>query len=56
VRLVTPPEGVVIDTFLGSGTTCIAAIREDITSIGIEVSKEYAGIAKARMRQANNKG
>jgi len=56
VRLVTPPEGVVIDTFLGSGTTCIAAIREDITSIGIEVSKEYAGIAKARMRQANYKG
>ena len=52
VRLVTPPEGVVLDTFLGSGTTCIAAQREGIRSIGIEKEPEYAKIAKARLIKA----
>ncbi len=52
VRLVTPPGGVVLDTFLGSGTTCVAAEREGLRSIGIEKSAEYAGIAKARVQKA----
>jgi len=51
VRLVTPKGGVVLDTFLGSGTTCIAAQREDIRSIGIEKEPEYAKIAIARIRK-----
>lgn len=52
VRLVTPKNGVVLDTFLGSGTTCIAAQREGIRSIGMEKSTEYAKIARARIRKA----
>ena len=52
VRLVTPRNGVVLDTFLGSGTTCIAAQREGIRSIGMEKSTEYAKIARARIRKA----
>ena len=52
VRLVTPPGGVVLDPFLGSGTTCAAAIIEGRKSIGIEVSPAYAGIARARMESA----
>jgi len=56
VRLVTPPGGVVLDTFLGSGTTCIAAEREGVKSIGIEYSAEYAGICKARIEGAHHGG
>jgi len=36
VRLVTPPSGVVIDPFMGSGSTGIAALREGFNFIGIE--------------------
>jgi DNA modification methylase len=49
VRLVTPPGGVVLDPFLGSGTTCLAASEEGFRSIGIEREAEYLEIAKGRL-------
>lgn len=49
VKLVTPPGGIVLDPFLGSGTTGIAAILEGFDFIGIEQSPEYMEIAKARI-------
>jgi hypothetical protein len=49
VRLVTPVDGVVLDPFLGSGTTCLAASEEGFRSIGIEQSEEYLEIAKGRL-------
>lgn len=49
VRLVTPTDGVVLDCFLGSGTTCLAASELGIRSIGIEQSAEYLEIAKGRL-------
>jgi DNA modification methylase len=49
VRLVTPPGGVVLDPFLGSGTTCLAASEEGFRSIGIEREMEYLEIAKGRL-------
>jgi len=49
VRLVTPPNGLVLDPFCGSGTTGIACHYEDRRFIGIEVSEEYAAIARARI-------
>lgn len=48
VRLVTPPGGVVLDPFAGSGSTLVAAKREGFDFIGIEREKEYVEIAKAR--------
>lgn len=51
-RLITPPGGVVLDPFCGSGTTGIAAVREGFSFIGIEQSPEYAEIAKARILRA----
>jgi DNA modification methylase len=48
VRLVTPPNGVVLEPFLGSGTTAIAAIREGFQVMGIEREEEYATIARDR--------
>ncbi len=49
VRLVTPPGGVVLDPFLGSGTTGMAARYELRDFIGIEREAEYLAIAEARI-------
>lgn len=50
-RLVTPPGGLILDPFAGSGTTLVAARREGFRSIGIERDKHYCEIGKARMSQ-----
>lgn len=49
VRLVTPPDGTVLDPFAGSGTTGIAAALEGFDFIGIEREAEYVEIAEARI-------
>lgn len=49
VRLVTPPGGIVLDPFLGSGTTGIACEMEGFDWIGIEKEAEYVAIAEARL-------
>ena len=49
VRLVTPSGGVVLDPFLGSGTTGLAAEMEGFDWIGIEKEAEYVAIAEARL-------
>jgi site-specific DNA-methyltransferase (adenine-specific) len=49
VRLVTPPNGVVLDPFLGSGTTGMAARYEQRQFIGIEREAEYIAIAEKRI-------
>jgi DNA modification methylase len=49
VRLVTPPNGICLDPYLGSGTTAIACEIEKFRWIGIELMPEYAEIAKARI-------
>ena len=48
VRLVTPPGGIVLDPFAGSGSTLVAAKREGFRYIGIEREAEYVEIARAR--------
>ena len=51
-RLVTPPGGIVLDPFMGSGSTGKAAILEGFQFIGIEREAEYVAIAKARIVKA----
>ena len=51
-RLVTPPGGVVLDPFTGSGSTGKAATLEGFRFIGIEREAEYAAIARARIDAA----
>jgi hypothetical protein len=51
-RLVTPPGGVVLDPFTGSGSTGKAAVLEGFRFIGIEREAEYVEIAKARIGAA----
>lgn len=50
VRLITPPGGIVLDPFVGSGSTCVAARREGFFFIGIEQELEYVEIARKRSR------
>ena len=49
VRLVTPAGGTVLDPFLGSGTTALAAEMEGFAWVGIEREAEYVAIAEARL-------
>jgi len=51
-RLVTPPNGVILDPFMGSGSTGKAAMLEGFQFIGCELSPEYFEIAKARIEAA----
>jgi len=53
-RLVTPPGGVVLDPFTGSGSTGKAAMLEGFRFIGIEREPEYIEIARARIAAAAN--
>ena len=50
VRLVTPKGGLVLDPFMGSGSTGMGAREEDFSFIGIEKESEYYEIAKARIK------
>jgi DNA modification methylase len=51
-RLITPPNGVVLDAFMGSGSTGKAAMLEGFNFIGIEMEAEYLKIAEARISYA----
>lgn len=54
VRLVTPPGGTVLDPFMGSGTTGVAAINQGFNFIGCELMEEYIPIAEGRIEYALN--
>jgi len=49
VRLITPPNGIVLDPFMGSGTTGVACKLEGVSFVGIEMNPEYHEIAVARI-------
>lgn len=51
-RLVTPPGGVVLDPFMGSGSTGKAAMLEGFGFVGIDLSEEYVQIARQRVAHA----
>lgn len=49
IRMVTPPNGTVLDPFMGSGSTGLAAKSEGFRFVGIEREQEYFEIAQARI-------
>ncbi len=55
-RLVTPAGGVVLDPFMGSGSTGKAAALEGFRFIGIELEADYLEIARARIDHARRQG
>jgi len=52
ITLVTPPNGIVLDPFFGSGTTGVAAVNLGFNYIGIELDEQYVEIAKRRINAA----
>jgi site-specific DNA-methyltransferase (adenine-specific) len=52
-RLVTPAGGIVLDPFMGSGSTGKGAVLEGLRFIGIEREAEYLAIAQARINHAH---
>lgn len=55
IKLVTPPNGTVLDPFTGSGSTGKAAILEGFRFIGIEMTEDYIPIIEGRLRHAELK-
>lgn len=53
VRLVTPPSGIVLDPFCGSGTTLVAAVNLGFNCDGIDNEAKYLSIAKSRIDHAS---
>jgi site-specific DNA-methyltransferase (adenine-specific) len=49
VRLVTPKNGICLDPYIGSGTTAMACVLEDINFIGIDNDEGYINLASARI-------
>jgi DNA modification methylase len=52
IKLVTPPNGTVLDPFTGSGSTGKAAILQGFDFIGIEMTEEYLSIIEGRLKHA----
>lgn len=48
-KLITPPGGTILDPFCGSGSTGVAAFKNNFKFIGIEMNEEYVAIAKKRI-------
>ena len=53
VKMITPPGGVVLDPYMGSGSTGVAAIKEGFQFTGIEREESYYEICKARIGAMN---
>jgi DNA modification methylase len=55
VKLVTAPGQVVLDCFMGSGTTGVAALRAGRQFIGVEMDAAYFAIAEQRITEEQNR-
>ena len=51
IRMLCPDDGVVLDPYLGSGSTAVAALLEGRDCIGIDISEEYCIAAERRLRE-----
>ena len=56
IRLLCPPEGQVLDPYLGSGSTMVASVREGRNCIGVDISQEYCSGAWERVSKELNQG
>ena len=52
-RLVAPPGGLILDPFMGSGSTGVAALLEGFRFVGIDREAEYVEIARHRLKDAS---
>ena len=54
IQCFCPPKGIVVDPFLGSGTTALAAIDLNRNFIGFDISNEYCELAEKRIAEEGN--
>ena len=54
IKLYTYRGDVVLDPFAGSGTSCVAALKNGRTYVGYEIEEEYVGLAEARLAAARD--
>lgn len=52
LNLLTKPNDIVLDPFIGSGSTAVAAIRKQRNFIGFEINPDYCELARKRVREA----
>lgn len=55
-RLITPPDGLILDPFMGTGSTGVAALQEGFRFIGMEREASYLWIAKRRLQTEDREG
>ena len=55
IQVFSPPNGIVLDPFMGSGSTAVSALKLNRNYIGFDVSKEYCDIAEERIRITESK-
>ncbi|MFW6100659.1 MAG: DNA methyltransferase [Bacteroidota bacterium] len=53
-RLVTPPKGIILDPYMGSGSTGKGAVKEGFSFIGIDDDKQWIEVAQKRINMARN--
>lgn len=54
IRALTNPGDVVLDPFLGSGTTCVVSLREQRNFVGCELKRKYLSIVRRRIDELND--
>ena len=54
IRLLTEPDDLVLDCFVGSGTTCLAAIQEGRRFLGFDINPESVRLAEKRIEEARS--
>ena len=55
VKLLSPKEGVILDPYIGSGTTAIAALEEGRHYIGVDIDSHYCGLVLERIERCKKK-
>jgi site-specific DNA-methyltransferase (adenine-specific) len=55
IRCFCPEGGIVLDPYMGSGTTALAAIQLERNYIGFDISEEYCNLARRRIREEGAK-
>jgi DNA modification methylase len=53
-KLITPPNGIVLDPFMGSGSTGMACAMEGFDFVGIDMDEDYVAISEARIEWARS--
>jgi len=54
IKLFTKEKAVVLDPFMGSGTTAVACVQSNRTYVGFDINKEYIKIAERRIQDATS--